>query len=260
MLKHFLIALLLTALVAVGSGCDSTLPEPTAPLPQVPRMMVVHAAPSSLPVTFSADAVTGANLTYLGVTTSLTFRGVPTNYFEFRPGSRNLFVRRTGAPNDTLIRATLPFVNESNTSLFVIDTTTSLGLVTLRSNDNLTRPADTVANVRFFHFSPNAPAVTVKVTPLRARDSVASGAQVDLFTNRSFDRDGFTPQEEAFTTVPTGLYAVQVVRADNGAVVINRIVVNLLPRAIYTIYARGVVGRTGVDSLSASLITNLPTL
>jgi len=87
--------------------------------------------------------------------------------------------------------------------------------------------------------SPNAPAVDI---------ALAGGAV--LFPNYSFK------QASAFTPINAGTYDLEVRLAGTSTVVLSLPGVPLIDGKIITVYARGFVGATGTQALSASVILN----
>ncbi len=117
--------------------------------------------------------------------------------------------------------------------------------------DNLSAPAAGKARVRFLHLSPNAPEVGVYNTltravvfsPRRYRETArGSGATRSDFT--------------AFTQVDAGTYALDVRTLQTAAPVLVLPAVTFEAGKIYTVFARGLVGRTGEQALGASVIVH----
>jgi hypothetical protein len=111
--------------------------------------------------------------------------------------------------------------------------------------DDLTTPAAGKAHVRFFHFSPNAPAVDIAVT----------GGPV-LFPNRSFNDQAATASVVAFTPVDAGTYDLEVRVAGTNTVALAVPGVTLTAGKIYTVFAKGFLGGTGPQALGAQVIAN----
>ncbi len=105
--------------------------------------------------------------------------------------------------------------------------------------DNLTTPASGKAHVRFIHLSPNAPAVDITTN---------TGAVV--FGNYVFK------QASAFTPLDAGTYDLQVRLAGTSTVVLDLSGISLTAGKIYTVFAKGLVGGQGTQSLGAQIIVN----
>jgi hypothetical protein len=99
--------------------------------------------------------------------------------------------------------------------------------------------------VRFFHFSPNAPAVDIAVT----------GGPV-LFSNRKFNDQSTNAALTAFTPLNAGTYNLEVRLAGTSTVALSIPNVTLAAGKIYTVFAKGFAGGTGAQALGAQIITN----
>jgi hypothetical protein len=115
--------------------------------------------------------------------------------------------------------------------------------------------------IRFVHGAPNAPAVWVRLTP------TATGSAIPIVSNVQYVMSvagGFTPSvgsraaSAGFTTTATGAagnsYTVEVSTDVNfAAIVVTVPNVTFVPGKIYTIVARGIVGKTGIATLGTAI-------
>ena len=128
-------------------------------------------------------------------------------------------------------------------SVFAIDSVSKIKAAVV--SDNLATPASGKAHVRFFHFSPNAPAVDI---------AVANGPVV--FSNRSFNDQATNASLADFTPLDAGTYNLQVRLTGTNTTVLSLPGVTLTAGKIYTVFAKGFVGGTEARALGAQVITN----
>ena len=197
------------------------------------QVMVVHASPNAPNVDVRVNnAVALTNVAY------------PTNsmYTAVNAGSTNIKVSPTGTTNN-VIDATVNLNANTSYSVFAIDSVAKIKAAVV--SDNLTAPAAGKAHVRFFHFSPNAPAVDIAV----------AGGPV-LFSNRSFNDQGTNANLANFTEVNAGNYTLEVRAAGTTPALLTIPNVNLMAGKIYTVFAKGFAGGTGAQALGAQVIMN----
>jgi hypothetical protein len=151
-------------------------------------------------------------------------------------------VSPTGSTN-YVIDATVDLKSNMNYSVFAIDSVAKIKAAVV--TDDLTAPAAGKAHVRFFHFSPNAPAVDIAVT----------GGPV-VFSNRMFNDQATNNALQNFTPLDAGTYNLEVRLAGTNTVVLSLPKVMLTAGKIYTVFAKGFVGGTGMQALGAQVITN----
>jgi hypothetical protein len=220
-----LAALALVAAVSI-TGCSKDNNNPVAPAAKA-RIMAVHASPDAPAVDLLVDGATaGTGLAYPGNTA----------YLEVAGGTRNVKVNVTGT-STTVINANLPVTGGSSYTVFACDSVSKISAVVL--SDDLTAPAAGKAHVRFVHLSPDAPAVDVAV----------QGGPV-VFANKAFK------QYSAFTPVDAGTYNFEVRLAGTSTVALPLNGITLQAGKIYTVFAKGLVGGTGPQTLGAQIIVN----
>lgn len=200
------------------------------------RVLVTHASPDAPGVDLLVD-------NQKVNATALTFPN-NTGYLTVNAGTRNIKVNAAGTTT-TVINADVPFTKDKNFSLFAYNQLASIGAVLVE--DDLTTPASGKAHVRFFHFSPGAPAVTVGV--------LAGSTFTPVFSNRAFETQATATANQAFAPVDAGTYTFDVRVAGTTTSVLTLTGINLQAGKIYTVFARGIVGNT-TSPLGASIIAH----
>lgn len=193
------------------------------------KVMVVHASPNAPAVDLLIDN-SKVNSTGLGFPNN-------TGYLNVESGKRNIKVTASGTLT-SVIAADLDFAKDMNYSIFAVDSLSKISPIVL--TDDLTTPATGKAHVRFIHLSPNAPAVDVAVA--------SSGAVV--FGNKQFK------EYTSFTPLDAGDYNLDVRVAGTSTVALVLPKITLESGKIYTIFAKGFLGATGVQALGAEIIVN----
>ena len=224
LLKPIVIGMLALAIVSCKKD------DPATP---VAKLMVVHASPNAPAVDVRVNGTVAlSNVPYPN----------NSNYLDVNSGSTNIKVSPTGTMN-YVIDATVPLDANKNYSVFAIDSVSKIKAAAVV--DDLTAPAAGKSHVRFFHFSPNAPAVDIAVT----------GGPV-LFSNRKFNDQSTNAALTAFTPLNAGTYNLEVRLAGTSTVALSIPNVTLAAGKIYTVFAKGFAGGTGAQALGAQIITN----
>lgn len=230
-MKRLLIqSLCVVFMTGILASCSK---EDDVAAPTSARVMVVHASPNAPAVDVRVNnTVALSNVAY------------PANssYSSINAGSTNIKVSPAGSTN-YVIDATLDLKSNTNYSVFAIDSVSKIKAAVVM--DDLTAPAAGKSHVRFFHFSPNAPAVDIAVT----------GGPV-LFSNRMFNDQSTNSSLSNFTPVDAGTYNLEVRLAGTNTVVLSLPNVMLTAGKIYTVFAKGFVGGTGMQALGAQVIVN----
>lgn len=212
------------------TSCDEDEDDVETPKAQV---MVVHASPNAPAVDVRINnTVALSNVAYPS----------NSNYNAVNAGATNLKISPTGTMT-YVIDANVNLSANTNYSVFAIDSVAEIKAAVV--TDNLTAPAAGKAHVRFFHFSPNAPAVDVAVT----------GGPV-LFSNRSFNDQVTNTNAVNFTAVDAGTYNLEVRATGTTPAVLTIPNVSLSAGKIYTIFAKGFLGGTNTQALGAQVIMN----
>lgn len=223
--KFFSILAIFSLIGLVGCSDDD---NGTTPEPQNKAMVkVVHASPDAPGVDLLVDDnVAGTNLTF----------PANTGYLEVDAGTRNVKVNVTGT-DQTVIEADLDLMKDKSYSVFAINTVANLTPLVLE--DNLATPESGNAHVRFIHLSPNAPAVDITLTD----GSVVFG---DVEFAEYVD----------FTPLPAATYDLQVRLQGTDTVVLELAGIELMNQKIYTVFAKGLVGGSGMQALGAEIIAH----
>ena len=225
--------MLLKPIVIAAMGLALVSCKKDDPAPSTAKVMVVHASPNAPAVDVRINgAVALTNVAYPN----------NSNYADVTSGSTNIKVSPTGTTN-YVIDATVTLEANKNYSVFAIDSVSKIKPAVVV--DDLTAPAAGKSHVRFFHFSPNAPAVDIAVT----------GGAV-LFSNRRFNDQSTNAALAAFTPLNAGTYNLEVRLAGTSTVVLAIPNVTLTAGKIYTVFAKGFVGGTGTQALGAQIIAN----
>jgi hypothetical protein len=193
MKRILLNSLPLLLLIGFLTSCSK---EDDVMAPATARVMVVHASPNAPAVDVRVNnTVALSNVAY------------PANssYTSINAGSTNLKVSPAGSTN-YVIDATVDLKSNMNYSVFAIDSVAEIKAAVVM--DDLTTPAAGKAHVRFFHFSPNAPAVDIAVT----------GGPV-VFSNRMFNDQATNASLSNFTPLDAGTYNLEVRLAGTNTVV-----------------------------------------
>ena len=268
--KIYSLVVACAATTLVSMSCeDSQYPDPqpvSTPSALSAKVLFVNAAPDAPALNFflnnlpaGTGVATGASTTYNTApvgSVQLKGKAATGNIGGLLGGADLLF--RAGATNNTNFTA----VTATNYTFFVTDTlnrakpttlgaTDPGGLRFLSVTDNLAAPAQGNTHVRFFHLSPNAPAVWVNILDgtkvitsfaNRAYRGISSGAGATLvnFAN--------------FTPILAGEYTVEVrTGSATGPIALSIPKVNLGNGKIYTLFAKGLVRGTGDKALGAGV-------
>ena len=197
------------------------------------QVMVVHASPNAPSVDVRINnSVALTNVAYPS----------NSNYTAVNSGSIDIKVSPAGTTSN-VIDATVNLEANKYYSVFAIDSVSKIKAAVV--SDDLTTPASGKAHVRFFHFSPNAPAVDIAVT----------GGAV-LFSNRKFNDQATNASLAAFTPLNAGTYNLEVRAAGTNTVVLALPNISLTAGKIYTVFAKGFLGGSGAQALGAQIIAN----
>jgi hypothetical protein len=155
---------------------------------------------------------------------------------EVPAGTRNIKVNVTGTET-TAIEADLTLTADVNYTVFAVDQVSNI--TPLVVVDDLTAPASGKSHVRFFHLSPDAPAVDITLTD----GTVVIG-------NTSFK------EYTQFLPLDAATYDLQVRVAGTDTVVLELNGITLMDGKIYTVFAKGFVEGSDKQALGAEIIIN----
>lgn len=161
----------------------------------------------------------------------LAFEGV-TDYAFLPSDTYNFKVVPTGGgPGDAVIDADLPI--DENMDYTIVATDLLANITPIVLNDDNTLDANN-ARIRFFHGSPDAPAVDIRV---------ADGGPT-LFSNVSFQGVG------DYVAVPGGAYDLEVVVSgtDQVALTLDDFLVN--NNTVYTVFATGLLSDNSLNAVA----------
>jgi hypothetical protein len=235
-IKSFLSLLLILSLFG-GAACVKK--DDLMPLAQ---MLMVPLSPDAVPTDFEINNQLFATTVSYSTTVGTTTYGLP--YYTVQPGSVTVKYNITGTKN-AFASATVNVENETAYSTFLIDSASKTKVAVVK--DDVSAPTEGKVKLRFFHFSPNAPALDVTVG--------ASGAK--LFSNRSFNDQG-SEDLQKFIEVDPGIYQFAFKTAGTNTTLYTTTSLNLQPNRVYTLAARGFVGGTGNRALGGWFYPNRP--
>jgi hypothetical protein len=256
-MKNFRYFILFIGTLAFLAGCNedelATLPTPSpikAAYTATSSIRVVHAVPGALTGNQEAPNV------------KIRYNNVDTNISNLAFGSASSYVAVSAVPqgqvravtaaepNSNVASISINHVANTSYTYFVVDSLTrAAGRRMIRLQDNLAAPGGGNAHIRFFHASPNAPAVWVSVGAVNYADRRylatgapgATGAAATAYQN--------------FTPITAGTYSI-VVRTGSadGPIVLQVDDVELASGKIYTLFAKGFVGGANALALGAGLV------
>jgi LPXTG-motif cell wall-anchored protein len=178
------------------------------------KVRVLHASPDAPAV----DVYVNGNLTLSNVPFFTA-----SDYLDLPAGTYQVQVTPTGSPaSDAVIDANATI--EAGKAYTIAATGPVASIQPTIIVDDLSAPADGQAKVRVYHFSPDAPAVDVKL---------ADGTT--LIPNLAF------PDASGYLEVPAGSYDIQVTPAGASDVVIDLSGTSLEAGKIYSVFATNVV-------------------
>jgi len=271
--KYIFSVAILASLMTTLVGCQDTeypTPSPaTSPSTLVARVMFVNATPSSPLLNFFVSNIPAGTNVAFG--TNSTYNTTPVGPIQLRAKAASGTIGGVLGSADILFRAGTTNQNNftaaanTNYTFFVTDSLNRTRPTTIGNTDpggprflnvidNLAAPATGNAHIRFFHLSPNAPAVWVNVLREGTTTPVAS------FANRSFRAvstgSGATAVNFAnFTPIAAGTYNVEVrTGSATGPLALSVPGVSLADGKIYTFYARGFVRGAAANALGAGVI------
>ena len=160
----------------------------------------------------------------------LAFEGVTP--YAFLPSDTYNFkvVPADGGPLDAVIDATLPIDDTMDYTIVATGLLADIAPVVL-VDDNTLDPNN--ARIRFFHGSPDAPAVDIRV----------AGGGATLFSNVSFRDFG------DYISVPGGTYDLEVFVAGTDNLALSVPGLSVSNNSVYTVFATGLVGDGSLNAV-----------
>ena len=234
--KLFLLTISLTLLCTACVKKD--------PISKIAQVLFVPLSPNAGAVDFSLNGNIVATAVGYSTTTG-TFR-YTLPYFSFSPNGETVISYNVNGFSTSRASVSKIIEDETVYSTFLVDSANKLKAVIVA--DNLDEPTPGKVKLRFFNFSPNAPAI----------DVVIQGSTSKLYSNRTFNDQLTTSSFENFIEIDPGNYTFQFVNSANGMVLFTTTAQLLLVERIYTLAARGFIGGTGTQAIGAMVYPNKP--
>jgi hypothetical protein len=214
------------------------------PLSRIAQVLLVPLSPNTPAIDFSINNTLFATIVGYSTTTGTVRYTLP--YYTIEPKESKVAYNLSGTNN--AVASVMASLEEDKVySTFLIDSFSKAKAVIV--NDDLSDPLTPgKVKIRFFHFSPNAPAVDVRVV----------GATTNLYSNRTFNDQSTNTSHQGFIEVDPGSYSYEIRLAGTSTVVYTIPAQSLLPDRIYTIAARGFVGGAGSQALGGWVYPNKP--
>lgn len=211
------------------------------PIMRISQVVMVPLSPNASSVDFVINNQVFATSVGYSTTTGTATYTLP--YYTVSPGTTTIQFNPTGQA--TPYSSTSQELEEDMAyTAFLIDSANKAKLAFVK--DDVEAPNPGRVKIRFFHFSPNAPALDVSLG--------AAGAI--LFKNRSFNDQATTTSLQDYIEVDPGIVTFAFKTANTSTVLYTTSSINLLPDRIYTIAARGFVGGTGNQNLGGWVYAN----
>jgi uncharacterized protein DUF4397 len=170
--------------------------------------------------------------------------GKYTNYVgPVTPGTYDFMVDSFGTTTPTKLKSTVTIEPNKYYSYFIIDSFSKLKAAFV--NDVFKAPSPDSVYVRFFNFCPNA------TSPLSL---VNTDGDATWFDSRTFNDQANNPQYAAFNEVPKGTYTFEIHNATDSVLKSESII--LTGGNVYTLFAKGIIGRTDTTGLSIGQLVN----
>jgi len=236
MTRKILTSLALASMVLFMNSCkkddDDGPVEPS-------NYMVVHAATGAPSVElYLDDAKASASAIAFG--TNSAYATTPPKQYNVKLAGVNTI--------NALAETSINMNAGRSYSIYAYDTLLSNKLKVFTLEDDLSAPAAGKAKVRFLHLSPNTTVNKIAVD-LAANNTV-------IFPNRTYADVTTDASKAAFVSVDAGSYVVTVRLAGTNVSVLSVPGVVVEAGKVYTIVAKGILGRGGSNELSAQLIVN----
>lgn len=231
-MKNLMLACSLALITLMA--CNSNDDAPPVPVAQ---LQITHASPGGtggLDIGLDGLKINNLPFNYLA----------NTGYVDAYAGQRQFKANLSGT-STTLVNQQITMAENKRYTMFIYDT--GANVKGMFVEDVFPAVEAGKAHIRFFHLTPDAPAVTIGY--------VANGTFTPIFPDRSFETPASGVQHQAFTALAAGSYTLEVRRASDNAVVFSRPGVPLTEGKIYTVYAKGLVSSV-TTPLGAEVIIN----
>ena len=240
--KYVQVFLALILIILSGSGMQSCIEKD--PPTRITQVLLVPLSPNAGPVDFSINGSLYATTVNYSTTVGTVRYTLP--YFTVSPNAASTIAYNiTGST--TAFASVMANLQENKVySTFLIDSLSKIKAVVV--NDDLTDPKPGKVKIRFFHFSPNTPAL----------DVINSATGDKLFLNRSFNDQEANMVYENFMEIDPGAYTFIFKNVTTGAVIYTTPAQTLVTDRIYTLAIRGFNGGTAAQSIGAWVYPNKP--
>jgi hypothetical protein len=236
MTKKILTSLALASMVLFMNSCKKD--DDDGPV-QPANYMLVHAATGAPSVELYLDDVKASS--------SAVAFGSNSSYATIAPKQYNVKIAAVNTINP--VAETSINMNQSRSySIYAYDTLLSGKVKIFTLEDDLSAPASGKAKVRFLHLSPNTSLNKIAVD-LAANNTV-------LFPNRTYADVTTDGSKANFVSVDAGTYTIDVRVAGSSIPVLSVPGISVQAGKIYTIVAKGILGRGGSNELAAQVIVN----
>lgn len=235
----FILAAACLILPTFNSSCIKKDPET-----RISQVLLVPLSPNTGAVDFSINGTLHATTVGYSSTAGTIRYSLP--YYTVESQSSSIIAYNATGTTNTIASVTKDLEEDKAYSTFLIGTAPQVQAVLV--NDDLTDPVPGKVKIRFFHFSPNAPAMDVSIM----------GTTTKLFTGRSFNDQSNNTAHEKFIEIDAGNYTFVFTDASTGATIYTTSAQNLLPERIYTLAARGLIGGPTGQAIGAWVYPNKP--
>jgi hypothetical protein len=227
--QYFTTILLAATVLIFISGCKKEM--------QSVSVMLVHTAPDGPALDFYPGGVIhGESIDYLDNTGYVAI--------EKEEGEPWMAEVKITSTNQTAFSADNPdWVEDGHYSLWLYGEEPALSI--LMVEDNFTVPPTGRTQLRFFHFSPDAPQLDVGIE--------GSG---NLFTGLEYIGNNLNTGGTAFQQLDAGTYNFEIKMPGTENIVLSQNNVQLQSGGVYTFYLRGFTGQTGANGLGISSVRN----
>jgi Domain of unknown function (DUF4397) len=214
------------------------------PVTKIAQVLFVPLSPNAPVIDFTINTNTYATSVGYSSTVGTTTYTLP--YYTIEPISNATIAYSKNGLSSNWANVSANLEDDKVYSTFFIDSFAKAKAVIVK--DDLSDPSEGKVKIRFFHFSPNAPAVDVRI----------AGTTTNLYSNRTFNDQNTTSSLQNFIEVNAGLFSFEILLAGTNTVVYTISSLTLKPDRIYTLAARGFVGGAGNIALGGWVYPNKP--
>jgi hypothetical protein len=166
-----------------------------------------------------------------------------TNYSQIVPGRNTIRITNAGG-TPGIVTDTINVQEGYYYSLFLIDSVKRMKLALVK--DELATVSSDSVRIRFFNFSPNAPAVDLLT---KSGDSI--------FVNRTFNDQSATSSLQKFTKIKKGTYVFSVKQSHSSTTLVDSMKLDLVGGGNYTLFLKGFLGGTQEKAVGLGNMRNM---